>query len=329
MLRFQEKRASESGKNFRKSSFKEINSFRDCGCRGEIMIERFFIEKGLRKVELESYLKSELIRAGFTKAEIVKTPMVTRIVLNVTHPGLAIGKGGQNIKALTNTIEKRFKIDNPQIEIKEIKIPELKAQAQADKMKLLLERGFSWRLVAYKEVKDISAAGAQGVELFLAGILSGKGERKRRQRIFEEYMKKVGEQAKLVDFGQASAYPKAGAIGIKIRIVLPETKFPDKLDLKSHFEQHVPFWVEKAEKAEEESKAEAKQEKEEAIEKEKKEKKTEKAKEEKPEKKEKQKQKGKEEKKNKEAEEEKKEHKNEKEKSKEKSKENKEKEKEV
>jgi len=325
------------------------------------MIERFFIEKGLRKVELESYLKSELIRAGFTKAEIVKTPMVTRIVLNVTHPGLAIGKGGQNIKALTNTIEKRFKIDNPQIEIKEIKIPELNAQAQADKMKLLLERGFSWRSVAYKVVKDISAAGAQGVELFLAGKLSGKGERKRRQRIFEGYMKKVGEQAKLVDFGMASAYPKAGAIGIKIRIVLPETKFPDKLDLKSHFEQHVPFWVEKAEKVEEESKAEAKQEKEEAIEKEtkeekeakhekagkaekkekpekpetkarkelKEEKKTEKAKEEKPEKKEKQKQKGKEEKKNKEAEEEKKEHKNEKEKSKEKSKENKEKEKEV
>ena len=57
------------------------------------MIERTFIKQGIKKIEMEDYLKKELEKAGFTKLEIVKTPLVTRIVLNVTKPGLAIGKG--------------------------------------------------------------------------------------------------------------------------------------------------------------------------------------------------------------------------------------------
>ncbi len=201
------------------------------------MIERTFIQQSLRKLELEGYLKSELIRAGFTKAEIVKTPLVTRIVVHVTTPGLAIGKGGSTIKSLTETIEKKFGIDNPQIEIKEIEVPELDAQVQADRIKNLIERGFSWRSIAYRTVKEISDAGAQGVELLLSGKLSGKGGRKRKQRIAIGYMKKVGDPVKLVDYAKASAYPKAGAIGIKIRIVHPKTVFSDKIQFSELLEK--------------------------------------------------------------------------------------------
>ena len=203
------------------------------------MIERTFVRQGIRRMEMEKYLKKELHRAGFTKADIIKTPMVTRIVVNVVNPGLAIGKSGANIKSLTDMIEKRFKIDNPQLEIRQIEQPELDAQAQADKIKSLLERGFSWRSVAYKAVKEISGAGAQGVELIMRGKLAGKGGRKRKQRIAVGYMKKVGHQAKLVDIGQASAYPKAGAIGIKISIVRPDVVFPDKVAYTELLEQRI------------------------------------------------------------------------------------------
>ncbi|MBU0662110.1 30S ribosomal protein S3 [Candidatus Micrarchaeota archaeon] len=194
------------------------------------MIERHFIEQGMKRLELEDYLRAELERAGFTKSEIEKTPLVTRIVLNVTRPGLAIGKGGATIKQLTETLEKRFKIDNPQLEIREITSPELNAKAMANRMKALIERGYTWRSVAYRSVRDIMAAGAQGVEILLSGKLAGKGGRKRKQRIAEGYMKKVGEQTRLVDYAKAAAYPKAGAIGIKVRIVRPGTVFPDKVD---------------------------------------------------------------------------------------------------
>jgi len=193
------------------------------------MKERTFIEQGMKKLELEKYLKKQLEKAGFTHLEIVKTPLVTRIVLNVARPGLAIGKGGQTISQLTREIEGRFGIENPQIEIQEIRMPELDATATVDRMSGLIERGFSWKSVAFRTVRDIQRAGAQGVELILSGKLSGKGGRKRKQRVASGYMKKVGAQTELVDFAKASAYPKAGAIGIKLRIIRPGVIFPDKV----------------------------------------------------------------------------------------------------
>ena len=137
-----------------------------------MMIEKHFIKQGLNKMELDSYLSKELDRAGFTKSEIVKTPLVTRIVVNVTRPGLAIGKSGSNISQLTTTIAEKFKIDNPQLEIKEIEKPEIDAQAVANKMKALIERGFSWRSITFKSVNEIKDAGAQGLEIILSGKIT-------------------------------------------------------------------------------------------------------------------------------------------------------------
>lgn len=243
------------------------------------MIERTFIEQGIKRIELEEFLKGELGKAGFTKLEIVKTPLVTRIVVNVTMPGIAIGKSGQNIRQLTETIDKKFGIDNPQLEIREIESPNLDAAAVANKLKALIERGFSWRSVAYRTVKDIMDAGAQGVELLLSGKLAGKGGRKRKQRIAYGYMKKVGDQTKLVNYAKASAYPKAGAIGIKVRIVRPETIFPDKINLKELWKEKEEAEkegerVEEKEKGKEEGAAKEKAEKKKKGEEEVKEKKT-------------------------------------------------------
>lgn len=201
------------------------------------MIERTFIEQGMRQIELEKYIESQVGKAGFTGLEIVKTPLVTRIILSVTRPGLVIGKGGQNIKRLTREIEERFKINNPQIEIKENPTPDLDAMAVVDRMRSLIERGYSWRSVAFRAIRDISKAGAQGVEIVLKGALGGKGQRKRKQRLAEGYMKKTGDQVRLVDYAKATSYPKYGAIGIKVRIVRPGTVFSDKVDVKKAIEE--------------------------------------------------------------------------------------------
>ncbi|MFA5930983.1 MAG: 30S ribosomal protein S3 [archaeon] len=196
------------------------------------MIERTFIQKNFNKMELEDYLTKKLDRAGFSHMEIIKTPMVTRIVLHVAKPGFAIGKGGSTIKTLTEVISSKYKIDNPQIEIQEIKNPSLNAKIQAEKMAQMVQREFSWRSVAYKLVKEVVDNGAQGVELVVKGKLSGKGGRKRKVRIAYGYMKKLGAQTKMVDFAKAASYPKSGAIGIRLRIIHPEIIFPDKVDIK-------------------------------------------------------------------------------------------------
>jgi small subunit ribosomal protein S3 len=196
------------------------------------MIEKHFVKQSIKKVQLHQYLKKELGRAGFTGFEMVKTPMVTRIVVNVSRPGLAIGKGGQNIRTLTETIQKVYGVDNPQLEIKEITQPDLDAKSVADKMKGMIERGFAWRSVAFRTLQDIERAGAVGMEVILSGKLAGKGGRKKQVRFIKGYMKKVGDQVKLVDEAKVTTYPKVGAIGVTVRIIRPGTFFPDKIDVK-------------------------------------------------------------------------------------------------
>ncbi len=195
------------------------------------MIERTFIQQNIKKINIENFLHKHLEKAGFTGLKMSKTPLVTRIVLHVTRPGLAIGKKGKNIRMLTKELEEKFGIENPQIEIQEISQPELNAKAMVDKMTSLLERGYSWRSVAYRTVEDVMNAGAQGVELLLKGKLAGKGGRKRKERIAVGYMKKAGALSELVEYAKGDAYPKAGAIGVKLRIIKPDIVFPDKVDV--------------------------------------------------------------------------------------------------
>ena len=198
------------------------------------MIEKGFTKQAVNKVRLYQYMKKELDRAGFTELDIVKTPLVTRIVIHVSKPGLAIGKGGQNIRALTDTISRDYGIENPQIEIKEITTPELDSKSVIDRMKSAIERGFAWRSVSFKTLEDVYRAGAQGVEIILSGKLAGKGGRKKQVRFSKGYMKKVGDQVKLVDQAKVTSYPKVGAIGLTVRIIRPGVFFPDKMNVKEY-----------------------------------------------------------------------------------------------
>lgn len=213
------------------------------------MIEKVFVKQGLKKVQLHQYLKKELGRAGFTGFDMVKTPLVTRIIVNVSRPGLAIGKGGQNIRTLTDTISKVYGVDNPQLEIKEITTPDLDAKSVCDKMKNMIERGFAWRSVAFRTVQDIERAGAQGMEVILSGKLAGKGGRKKQVRFIKGYMKKVGDQTKLVDEAKVTTYPKVGAIGVTVRIIRPGVFFPDKVDVKQVFKDRKALLTSAAESA--------------------------------------------------------------------------------
>jgi len=236
------------------------------------MIERVFISQGMKRIRLEDYFKKELTRAGFTGMKMHKTPLVTRIVLHVAKPGLAIGKKGKTIRTLTEDLTSKFGIENPQIEIQQIEKPELDAKAMVDKIKMLLSRGYSWRSVAFRSVEDVMNAGAQGVELVFKGKLAGKGGRKRKERIAKGYMKKAGGQSNLVDYAKGDAYPKAGAIGIKLRIIRPGIVFPDKINIREFIakikgEDKTEKVEEKTEKPVEEEKPEVVEEKKEVKEK--------------------------------------------------------------
>jgi len=191
-------------------------------------IEKKFIEEEIIRHQVSKYLETELDRAGFTHVDIQRTPMVTRISVEVTNPGRVIGKKGRTIRELTDNIAKNFKIENPQISVTESKNPELEPRLIAKKVCRFIEMGKKPRAILHSSLRDIMNAGALGGEIVAAGKLAAKGGRSKSLRVVAGYVPKAGEPARLVHESHVTAYPKAGAIGVLVRIVMPGTVFPDK-----------------------------------------------------------------------------------------------------
>ena len=90
--------------------------------------ERKVVEEATRRVLLKDYLVRESARAGFGGLDIQRTPMGTRVTLVCERPGILIGRRGELIKQLTQDIQIRFRLDNPQFEVQEELQPSLNAQ---------------------------------------------------------------------------------------------------------------------------------------------------------------------------------------------------------
>ncbi|MBY6294266.1 30S ribosomal protein S3 [Nanohaloarchaea archaeon H01] len=187
------------------------------------MQKKEFIEKGARKVRLHEYLQDELEGAGYSHADIVRTPTSTKIVIQAEKPGLVIGRGGSRIKELTKKTERVFDFENPQIEVDEIENPDADAQVVAQSMASWLEKGGQAKRVGYTYLRRVKESGVLGAEIEISGKLSGN--RGRTEKFSFGYVKRCGNTSKdNVDTGYKLARTKPGAIGIKVRLMkeMPE-----------------------------------------------------------------------------------------------------------
>jgi small subunit ribosomal protein S3 len=191
-------------------------------------VERKFIQDAIAKYGISKYLEKELDKAGFAKLEIQKTPMVTRIAVGVTAPGRVIGKKGRTIAQLTDSIKAEFGVDNPQISVIELENQSLEPRLIAKRACRYIEMGKRVRAIVHSLLREIMEAGALGAEITASGKIAPKGGRAKRFRVAAGYLPKAGEPARLVASAHVTAYPKSGAIGVLVKIVLPGTEFPDK-----------------------------------------------------------------------------------------------------
>ena len=182
------------------------------------MQEKQFIQKGARKVRLDEYLHEELEGAGYSHADIVRTPTSTKVVIHAQRPGLVIGRGGSRIKELTSDVERKFNLENPQIEVNEIEEPDANAQIVAQSMADWLEKGGRAKRVGYTYLRRIKEAGIVGAEIEITGKLSGN--RGRTEKFSFGYVKRCGNTSKdNVEKGYKLARTKPGAIGVKVRLM--------------------------------------------------------------------------------------------------------------
>ena len=194
-------------------------------------LERKFIEDNIRKFEVKEFLQRELERAGCGEIDIQRTPLGTRVIVHVQRPGLVIGRKGQAIRKLTTILKTRFGLDNPQVEVNELEVPELNPNVMARSIASALERGIHFRRAAYTALRRIMEAGARGAEITISGKLTG--ERAKTVKFVDGYLKHCGEPAMLyVKEGYAIAAPKPGVIGVKVKIMPPGTRLPDDIIFK-------------------------------------------------------------------------------------------------
>lgn len=190
-------------------------------------VERKFVKSGLDRAQIAEYFGKQLERAGYGGMNINRTPMGTQVTIFAEKPGMIIGKGGKTIHKLTHDLEAVFHIDNPQIDVQEVKVPELNAQMMASRLAAAIERGLYFRKAGHNMLRRIMESGALGCEIDIAGKLTGP--RKRTEKFVAGNMLHAGNPAmELVDKGFAIAIKKLGIIGCRVRIVPPSIKLPGR-----------------------------------------------------------------------------------------------------
>lgn len=194
------------------------------------MIEKDFVTEGLKRTRIDEYLEDELERAGYGGMEIQITPLGTMVVVYAERPGMVIGRGGKTVRNITANLKANYGLENPQVEVKEVDVPELNPKIMAHKIAAMLQRGMHFRRVAYTALRRIMGAGAQGVEVTISGKI--RGARSATAKFNDGYLKKCGEPStRFVRKGFATVQLKPGVLGIYVRIMPPGMVLPDKVDI--------------------------------------------------------------------------------------------------
>lgn len=190
-------------------------------------VHKYFVRENARRAEIDEFLGEELKRAGYSRLEMNKTPLGTRVVVYAAKPGLVIGRRGQSIRDLTQVLEQRFGVENPQISVATIEAPELDPKVVASQIAMALQRGIHFRRAAYWALQRTMEAGALGVEIAIRGKLTT--DRARYEKYRAGYLPVVGEAiARILRVAVVDTQLKQGLFGIRVRLMPPNVLLPDR-----------------------------------------------------------------------------------------------------
>ena len=238
------------------------------------MIERQIVAANVKEFKIQEYVTKQLKNLGQSHIKLQKTPLGEKIIIHASRPGLIVGRKGQNIKKLTEDLKTKFNLENPQIEINEVEVPDLDAQIVAERVASSLEKFGTQRFkgIGHRIMTDVMDAGALGIEILISGKIPSS--RSKRWRFYRGYLKKCGYIAIVgVRKAYAVAQIKTGIVGIQVRIMPPDIKLPDTVNIKEDESEVTKGIKEDMKKKEDNKRSKGKSEKKEVSEETKKEKK--------------------------------------------------------
>ncbi|MCL1872508.1 MAG: 30S ribosomal protein S3 [Clostridiales bacterium] len=165
--------------------------------------------------EVRKYVKKRLFATGISRIEIERAAQRLKLNIHTAKPGLVIGRNGQEIEALRRDLEKMTgkKVN---INITEIKRPEVDAQLVAENVAASLEKRIAFRRAMKQTMQRTIRMGAEGIKIMCSGRLAG-AEIARTERYAEGKVPLHTLRAD-IDYGFAEANTAYGKIGVKVWI---------------------------------------------------------------------------------------------------------------
>tara|TARA_B100000686_G_scaffold294159_1_gene324177 strand:+ start:65 stop:694 length:630 start_codon:yes stop_codon:yes gene_type:complete len=172
-------------------------------------------------VKIRKYLNHRLPNAGVSRVEISRTTKVVTVTIFTARPGIVIGKGGEEVARLKAEVAQLTSKD-VQVNISEIKRPELDAALVGANIAHQLVKKISYRRVVSKAIQATMRMGAQGIRVNVAGRLGG-AEIARSEKFAEGRIPLHTLRAD-IDYALTEAKTSYGIIGIKVWICMGANK---------------------------------------------------------------------------------------------------------
>ncbi|MDP4186498.1 MAG: 30S ribosomal protein S3 [Bacteroidota bacterium] len=180
---------------------------------------RDYSSKLVEDAKIREYLNARLAKASISKIIIERTLKLITVTVNTARPGIIIGKGGQEVDKLKEELKKITKKE-VQINIFEVKRPELDATIVANNIARQVEGKISYRRAIKMAVASTMRMGAEGIKIHVAGRLGGA--EMARSEMYKEGRTPLHTLRADIDYAVVPALTKVGLIGIKVWICLGE-----------------------------------------------------------------------------------------------------------
>jgi small subunit ribosomal protein S3 len=174
-----------------------------------------YSDKLVEDFRIREYLNARLAKGSISKIVIERTMKLITVTINTARPGIIIGKGGKEVDKLKEELKKITKKE-VQINIFEIKRPELDAQLVGDSIARQIEGRISFRRAIKMSVASTIRMGAEGIKVTISGRLAGA--EMARTETYKEGRTPLHTFRADIDYALAEAHTTYGRIGIKVWI---------------------------------------------------------------------------------------------------------------
>ncbi len=177
--------------------------------------ERDFAKKLSEDIMLRRYVRNRLQKASISKIEISRTPKQITLTIHTARPGIVIGRKGAEVDKLREELQ-RVTGKDVQLNINEIKRPELDAYLVAESIANQLEGKVSFRRAMKKAMQSTMRMGAEGIRICCSGRLGGAEMARVEQ--YKEGRIPLHTLRADIDFARTTSRTTYGAIGVKVWI---------------------------------------------------------------------------------------------------------------